>query len=115
MILDNGDFISDIKKPRSSEYEFYYNIFLKEGPRLATNVNNDFKFPQNVFFVTKECGINNAYYLPSNKTIVICYEIMEFIFNITSKFETSFTKTEIDELRNGAINFIIFHDRSFVL
>ncbi|HEX8360264.1 MAG TPA: DUF4344 domain-containing metallopeptidase, partial [Longimicrobium sp.] len=48
---------------------------------LAKSVNENFAIPEQAWITAEECGQVNAFWRPAERTITLCYELIDAIFN----------------------------------
>ena len=81
---DLGDFILEYGANPSSEYEPTAREWLLDNGLLEYEVewlNENFRLPYDVYVVAEECEEENAFYYPSTKEVVICYEFVDGLFD----------------------------------
>ena len=79
---DNGDFYITYKPNPNSLYEGDDTAmaYLKSWELLEYEVqflNENFRLPYDVEIIAQECNMVNAFYDPNNKTVTICYELID--------------------------------------
>jgi hypothetical protein len=107
---DRGDFIVQHGAVQNQRYT-EIDRQIKEGKTLETaanQLNQNLKLPTDVYLKTKDCDEINAQYDPNDKTITICYELMEHFLKIFKGSE----KTEQDAYNKmfDAVRFAFLHE-----
>lgn len=115
IIPDKGDFIFEIREPASEKYLKFYNTFEKNGPPIATFMNTEFNFPQDIFFIMEECENLSPQYDPNTKTIEICYNFLEEQSVYFQEYESSIGKDGYIEALNGLFVFVFIHEIAHAL
>lgn len=73
-------------------------------------LNANVRIPQQVRLMMSECRTSNAYYNPAQRTMVLCYELMEqYAKGIVRDFP-GLPKDEKAKMIAGAIFFVVFHE-----
>lgn len=112
---DAGDFIvqhQGAKNPRYAELDRK----VKEEKLLekaADTLNRSLILPYDIFLRTKDCGEVNAIYDSADRSITVCYELMEH-FNKLFRGEGS-TETRADEKMFDAARFAFLHELGHAL
>ena len=103
------------------ESEFYQGFTLGlqqsgELERIANNLNNlNLNLPANVPIVFAECGIENAFYNPEEKAIVIC---MDLNIALAKLFSANAPDTSLNKIMKQAGEvtvFIVYHEMGHAL
>lgn len=77
-------FTVQITQPRNAQAYGYIADWLRSGSWLnqfASEMNAGFVIPERVWIVGAECGEENAYWQPDRRAVVLCYELLNGIFN----------------------------------
>lgn len=112
---DRGDFIVSYEPSRTPilaeiAEEAAGSGFLEE---VADELNARLALPHDVAMVFAECGEANAFYIPDEKAIAMCYELVaEFAASLA---EVATTEAELDEAIIGATYFFLFHELGHAL
>lgn len=61
---------------------------------FADSLNREFILPTDVTLALSECGVTNAFYLPSEKKLTLCYEIIEKINTLLGQEMTAEQKAK---------------------
>lgn len=76
--------------------------------KVADALNEVFALPTNIRIGLQECGHANAYYAPDNRSIIICYELLEDLYlGFSSSLKDD---DEAMEAFAGAYLFIFLHE-----
>lgn len=79
----------------------------------AGELNRTYSLPTNILITVAECGAANAFYQPSKRQIVLCYELIElFVSQFSTHFEPD---AEIVDAVFGATNFVLYHELGHAL
>jgi hypothetical protein len=81
---DNGDFLVEhipVQNRRYTEVDLQVRQE-KLLERAADTLNKNLSLPYDITLRTKDCGDVNAYYDPSDRSITICYELMEHFYKL---------------------------------
>lgn len=83
-------------------------IFQSGIMRLTTqSLNNLLVLPTDVPIVVKRCGVANAFYQPSTRSITLCDELFYWMTNIFSRYHKG---NDLRDAILGATLFIVFHE-----
>ena len=76
-IVDNGNFVA-IYEP-ASRLDSIQQGFITERTfeRVADGLNQELRLPHDVYIVSAECGVPNAFWDPERQAIVMCLELLE--------------------------------------
>lgn len=77
---DNGDFIALYNPANNPAYASYEQTFKQARllENIAANLNSELALPTNITIVFTECnGMVNAFYSPKERTIAMCYELVD--------------------------------------
>jgi len=117
-IQDQGDFYLTYKQNPNSPYvgddtaiAWLKNVELLEMEMAF--LNETFRLPYDVEIVAQECNEVNAFYDPESKQIVMCYELVDDVFDMYYYFygeEPSFDMDEMQTYSYDVLNFIFFHE-----
>jgi hypothetical protein len=109
--FSQGGFASRVNQPRDPQAYGYVVQWLQESQFLelvATGMNQAFDLPERVWIVGAECGEENAYWHPDRRTVVVCYELIDGIFD---EFRhDGLNEEEFGTAVASASIFIIFHE-----
>lgn len=110
---DRGDFKVVYETPDDPDLQEWDELF-REAELLEEVLevfNGMLVLPHDVAVVLGECGEANAFYIPDDKMVVMCYELVATFAEIF--FENATTDEEVDlaaESIIGATLFILFHE-----
>lgn len=112
---DDGDFQLVFTPTRNPTYQQYEKLFNNYDTFVGFVgiLNNQYSLPHDITINFKECGIENAYYNSVNRELVMCYELIGFLFN----FYSQISESEIDLAGNllSAVLFIFYHELGHAL
>ncbi len=107
---DRGNFKIAYSEPQNEKY-VQMNEELKKGGSLeqvAAELNASISIPEDVTIVFKECGEVNAFWSPPERTINMCYELIE---DLAKSFSTiAKDQQQLEDAVGGAITFVFFHE-----
>jgi hypothetical protein len=107
---DDGDFIVKdvpLENPKYASIE----KSLKENRTLenaADELNSKLALPNDITLMSKSCGTPNAYYSPDDRSLTICYELMEHFYKLDKAQGKS--DDEANVYMNDAITFVFCHE-----
>lgn len=112
---DAGDFIVqhlDVETPRYKEIDRQ----VKETQVLETaaaKLNEALSLPRDIFLRTKDCKEVNAFYDANDRSVTMCYELMEDFFRT---FKTGGAADDIAYKKmNDAVRFVFLHEIAHAL
>ncbi len=109
-IQDKGDFkavYSDVQDQSFKDFnQRMKDQKVIEG--IANDLNKSLALPMDVTLTFKDCGFINAFYMPSEKSITICYELMVDSYN--SFLKMGYKEDEANERMFGATTFFFLHE-----
>lgn len=83
---------------------------------LADALQGVIRLPQNVTLATLECKQVNAFYVPKQKALVICLELIQQIFTtVPKRYQRIATPSEIEQIATGALAFVTLHELGHAL
>ena len=107
---DRGNFsvqYSNVQNPRYAQInEEYRRKKVLEG--IADQLNASIAIPANVVITFNECGQPNAFWNPRDKQIVMCYELMDQMFQDFK--EVAQSQEDLEEKVGGALTFAFIHE-----
>jgi hypothetical protein len=114
-IKDEGDFIVqhlDIETPRYKEIDRQVkDTKLLEG--AAEKLNNALILPRDIYLRTKDCKEVNAFYDASDRSVTMCYELMEDFFRTFKS--TGASDDQAYAKMNDAVRFVFLHEIAHAL
>jgi hypothetical protein len=112
---DRGDFVVAYENP-NSQIQLEYARFLQQQrflESLVENLNRTIALPYDIGIVAAPCGQANAYWAPEQKTLVVCYDLFEYM---SETFRSSVnSERELLEKMLGAVEFIFYHELGHTL
>ena len=112
---DEGDFIVehlDVKTPRYVEIDRQVRAE-KLLEKAADKLNQSLALPQDIYLRTKDCKSTNAFYDANDRSVTICYELMEHFYNtFRSSGETE--QKSYDKMFD-AVRFVFLHETAHAL
>jgi len=107
---DEGDFIPVYSEITNEKYAELNQRF--EDQKIIENItdslNETLSLPTDVNVTFKDCGQVNAWYQPQTKTIIFCYEFMEFFHE--KALEMGKSEEDANQIMIGATLFFFFHE-----
>jgi hypothetical protein len=98
--------------PKRADYlqaaEAFKSVQLLE--QVAAAINRTVRVPVKMPLVLRECGMVNAYYAPAERSIYLCYELMEHVVTGITKEASSTPPEARMDTAFGALFFILFHE-----
>lgn len=107
---DKGDFLVEYDEVEDARYE-KINEQLRDQKLLekaATDLNKNLALPHDITLVTRDCGEINAYYRKADRKVTICYEIMDFYYNLFRRGDNE--EREATQKMFDAMQFIFLHE-----
>ncbi|MCA1629665.1 MAG: DUF4344 domain-containing metallopeptidase [Acidobacteria bacterium] len=109
-VEDRGDFrvsYGGAKKKELAELrqDLLENRVLEE---TADGLNRTLALPEDVTLSFAECGEISAYYLPDERRVAVCYELVDELYDAFR--DGAGADEELDERVVGATVFILFHE-----
>ena len=114
---DLGDFYLVYEDNLNSEYYVFGDTsraWLIDNEILDYDIeflNENFRLPYDVAIVARECGTANAFYYPSDKMIVICYEYIDHMYTMWYHFnEDDIDPYWVDEYLHDVVIETLYHE-----
>lgn len=107
---DNGDFQVEYVDVNDQRYE-RINQELKDEKVMedaARQLNEALALPHDITLVTKDCGQINAFYNPNDRSVTLCYELLDHFYTIFKKSGKSDTEATQDMF--DAATFVFLHE-----
>ncbi|HMQ02848.1 MAG TPA: DUF4344 domain-containing metallopeptidase [Pyrinomonadaceae bacterium] len=107
---DEGDFIVqhlEVATPRYREIDRQ----VKDAKLLedaADKLNHALSLPRDIYLRTKDCNEVNAFYNAADRSVTMCYELMEHFYRIFRS--TGITDDKAYSKMNDAVRFVFLHE-----
>lgn len=82
---------------------------------IAQGFNSGLAFPHDITIIHGACGVENAFYVPAQKTIIMCYEMVQFIYNAFANSGIELTDQQLAQATFDTWIFIFFHELGHAL
>lgn len=111
---DNGDFQVEYVEVENPKYEKLNQEMRQEKvlESASRDLNKALSLPYDITLVTRDCGQINAFYQEKDRSITICYEIMDFYANL---FSQKYSGEEANQKMADALQFIFLHELGHAL
>ncbi len=112
---DAGDFIVEHAPVGNTRYEAI-DRSIRESKTLekaADKLNRSLSLPHDIPLRARDCNVPNAFYNPKDKSITMCYELMEYFYRIFKS--AGDTDLNAKERMNRATTFIFLHELGHAL
>lgn len=112
---DNGDFLVEHIPVQNARYNEIDRQVKNEKllERAADKLNRSLMLPYNIVLRTKDCGEANAFYLPEEHSITVCYELMEHFYKLFKS--TGINDDAAYDKMFDAIRFAFLHELGHAL
>lgn len=113
---DRGDFKVAPRAPEAdmtAEERKDYEGELKSLEETAAALNKSFSLPHDIFIGFDNCEEANAFYDPEKKTLTVCYELVQDLYEAFKKDLK--TDEQVEDAVNNATTFIFFHELGHAL
>ena len=118
-IDDKGDFYVTYGPHDSFTLSISMKEWLESNRLLeygAEWLNEHFRLPHDVRVSAQECGEKNAYYYPTEKAIVMCYELIEYMFVQWWRYnDNSDDQNESADFVRDVTTYIFYHEIAHAL
>lgn len=107
---DRGNFVPRYSKIETARFQELDQMMRDEKvlEDMTAELNRHLSLPHDVGITFDDCGEPNAYYEPKKKLVTVCYEFMEFFFELFT--EMGFSTDEANEKMVGATEFFFLHE-----
>lgn len=107
---DNGDFLVEKSTAGTSRFREIDDRVRAEKllEKAADQLNRSLSLPHDIPLRTKECGEQNAFYDPKDRSVTICYELMDR-FHQTFRL-SGMPEEQASEKMFHAIRFVFLHE-----
>jgi len=112
---DNGDFIVEHLEVTTPRYVEIDNQVKSEKllTKAAAKLNLALSLPNDIYLRTKDCNETNAYYDSTDRSITMCYELMEHFY---STFRSAGDTEEVAYNKMfDAVKFVFLHEMGHAL
>ncbi len=112
---DNGDFLVDHTGVENARYESI-DRSMRESKTLekaADKLNRSLSLPHDITLRARDCKTANAFYNPKDRSITMCYELMEYFYRIFKGAGDDDSKAK--DRMNKATTFIFLHELGHAL
>lgn len=112
---DRGDFIVAYEDA-ASQVQLEYARYLQQQKfleGLVDKLNQSVALPYDIGVVAAPCGQPNAYWAPEQRTLVICYDLFEYMSQVFRGRAGS--DRELLQKMLGAVEFIFYHELGHAL
>ncbi len=82
---------------------------------LAESLNENVKFPYDISIIHDSCGVENAFYVPDERTIVMCYEMVRFIYSAFANSGFELSEQNLSQATFSTWVYIFFHELGHAL
>ncbi|NNE99378.1 MAG: hypothetical protein HKN25_10205 [Pyrinomonadaceae bacterium] len=113
---DSGDFIVEHMGVKNQRYESIDRSIRKNKTleKAADKLNRSLILPHDIPLRAKDCdGVANAFYMSRDKSITMCYELMEYFYRTFKRSGDSDEKA--NDRMNKAVTFIFLHELGHAL
>ena len=112
---DQGDFIVAYEDSSSEVHVEYANMLQQRQflESLVSSLNTQIALPYDIGVVGAQCDEVNAYWAPDTQTVIICYELFEYLSEVFRAGASS--PEELDNEVLGATEFIFYHELGHAL
>lgn len=112
---DNGDFLVEYIDVQDEQYEKVNQEMRQEKvlERAAKELNKSLALPYDITLVTRDCGQINAFYSQDEHSVTMCYEIMDFYYQLFRK--SGLSEQEASQKMFDTMQFIFLHELGHAL
>lgn len=107
---DAGDFIVEPATTQNGRYAEYDRQLKREKvlESAAAQLNQALILPFDIRLRATDCGETNAFYNPNERTVTICYELMEYYYKLFKA--AGQTNEEAAKNMHNAVRFAFLHE-----
>ncbi|MGI8883936.1 MAG: DUF4344 domain-containing metallopeptidase [Pyrinomonadaceae bacterium] len=107
---DEGDFIVEHLPVENARYAEVDRQVKEEKllEKAAAKLNRALILPNDLYLRTKDCGEVNAFYNPNDRSVTVCYELMEHFYKVFKSAGASEEKA-YDKMFS-AVQFVFLHE-----
>ncbi len=112
---DQGDFVVAYEDSSSEVHIEYANMLQQRTylESLVSTLNTQIALPYDIWVVGAQCDEVNAFWAPDAQSIIICYELFEYLNEVFRAGTSSLE--ELDNEVLGAVEFIFYHELGHTL
>ncbi len=113
---DKGDFKVAPREPdadMTADERKDYEEELQSLRETADALNKAFSLPHDIFIGFDSCEEANAFYDPAQKTVTVCYELAEDLYETFKKDYK--TDAQVEEAVTNATTFVFYHELGHAL
>jgi len=112
---DQGDFVVFYEQSTSQTHEEFRQVLQEDGylENIAADINAALALPFDVGMGFAPCGTVNAFYDPEQRSIIMCYELVEYFGNMFS--EEYDNDEDLGLAILGATTFTLYHELGHAL
>jgi Putative metallopeptidase len=115
-VSDKGDFLVERVPVKDSRYAEIDRRLKEERTmeKAADKLNKALALPHDITMMTRDCnGTINAFYNPDNRSITVCYELMEYFYKLYKDSGRSESEAYAD--MEDATTFFFLHELGHAL
>lgn len=83
--------------------------------KTSDGFNRNFKLPYDINIIHRSCGIENAFYVPSERLLVMCYELVQSIYNTFANSGVELSEQDLAQVTLSTWIYIFFHEMGHAL
>lgn len=109
----HAEYILKIQRPATAEQAVYANQMRQTSvmTNLVELINKYVKTERDVPILARSCGQPNAFYIPSKREIVLCYEVMvESQKNLQRAYGGQITDSQLNQTVYSEVAFLLLHE-----
>lgn len=112
---DNGDFLVEYVEVQDERYQKANDELRKAKvlEKAARDLNKSLALPYDITLVTRDCGKVNAFYNPNDRSVTLCYELLDNFYTLFKKNGQSDTEATQDMF--DAAQFVFLHELGHAL
>lgn len=109
-VADNGDFQVEYVDVQDQRYSKLNNELRQEKvlEAAAKDLNKALALPHDITLVTRDCGQVNAFYNPNDRSVTLCYELLDHFYGLFKKAGRSDQEATQDMF--DAAQFVFLHE-----
>lgn len=113
---DKGDFVVQHPSVKDLKYQ-ELDASIKQQKILenaAGKLNKALTLPKDITLKSFDCGVENAYFMPKDNSINMCYELMDLFFKVF-RAQEGISDEEANKRMFNAIQFVFLHELGHAL